>query len=64
MPAYDFICDACGHTFVDSHPMSEPHPTKCPECEKDRVRVNFVSPPAYHNHMSPMHPRRNRGRGH
>lgn len=64
MPRYDLICDGCGHTFTVEHTMSEPHPEKCPECKKPKVRMNYVSAPAFHAHYSPMHPRVNRGRGH
>lgn len=64
MPQYDLICDGCDHKFVVDHAMSEPHPKKCPECGKAKVRQNFITPPAYHNLYSPMHPRVNRGRGH
>ena len=64
MPAYDFICDACGHTFSDLHDINEPHPVKCPSCKKSKVRLDWKRPPAYHANYSPFHPRKNRGRGH
>lgn len=62
MPQYDLKCDSCGHEFVSDHGMSEPHP-KCPECDKPEVSVRFTKPPAYHARYSPLHPRKNRGRG-
>lgn len=66
MPAYNLICDACGHTFEVTHPMSEPHPKKCPspECGKRKVRQSFDKPPYFQSKYSPLHPRVNRGRGH
>lgn len=42
---------------------SDDEPAKCPKCGKKKVRVAFKKAPAYHNHFSPMHPRKNRGRG-
>jgi putative FmdB family regulatory protein len=64
MPTYDLACGACGHKFEVTHKMSEPHPTKCPKCGKEKVRQAYNDAPAFHNHYSPMHPRVNRGRGH
>ena len=64
MPLYDMACRACGHKFTVSHGMTEPHPKKCPKCGKNKAKQEFLAPPAFHNHMSPMHPRVNRGRGH
>ena len=63
MPLYDYICDACGHEFEKWHRMDETVPKTCPECKRRKVRRQFKSPPAVHNHYSPMHPRANRGRG-
>lgn len=64
MPQYDLKCEACDHPVVVDHPMSEPHPKKCPECGKPKLVQVYLSAPAYHAHYSPMHPRVNRGRGH
>lgn len=63
MPAYNLICDACEHKFEVTHPMSEPHPKKCPECGKKTVRQSFDTPPYFIDRYSPMHPRARRGRG-
>lgn len=63
MPQYDLQCEACEHTFTVEHAMSEPHPKKCPECGKAKVKQLFNKAPAYHARYSPMHPRVNRGRG-
>lgn len=35
----------------------------CPACRRRKIRRDFTSAPAIHHHYSPMHPRRNRGRG-
>lgn len=64
MPLYDMHCDGCEHTFEVEHAMSEPHPKKCPNCKKDKVRQAFNTPPPFHTRYSPMHPRVHRGRGH
>lgn len=64
MPRYDMHCDACEHEFEAEAPIAQGPPRKCPACKKLKLRQFFAKPPAYHNHMSPMHPRVNRGRGH
>jgi putative FmdB family regulatory protein len=64
MPFYDFHCDKCELTFEVLHGLAEPGPKKCPRCNSKKVQRAFTSPPAYHNHYSPMHPRATRGRGH
>lgn len=60
------ICDTCGHKFEDFHSMIEPHTTVCPnkKCKKHKVRQSFDTAPHFHNLMSPLHPRKTRGRGH
>jgi len=63
MPMYDYICDACEHKFEVLHKIDDQPPKTCPECKRRKVRRDFTSPPAIHHHYSPMHPRRNRGRG-
>lgn len=63
MPAYDYECKTCDHTFEVSHKMSEPGPKSCPKCNGRRIEKVFLTPPAVHLYYSPMHPRRNRGRG-
>lgn len=63
MPAYDLICGNCGHKMEVIHGLNEKHPKKCPSCGKMKLRQDWSTPPAYHNHFSPLHPRKNRGRG-
>ena len=63
MALYDYICDACGHEFETWHKIGARAPKTCPECKRRKVRRDFTSAPAIHHHYSPMHPRRNRGRG-
>ena len=63
MPLYDYVCDACGHEFERWHGMGDKLPRTCPKCKRRKVRRDFTSAPAIHHHYSPMHPRRNRGRG-
>jgi len=38
MPTYDFVCDACGHTFEEWQSFKDEPLTKCPECKKKKVR--------------------------
>ncbi len=63
MPRYDLICEACGHKFEVVRTIHEPNPKQCPQCGKKKVRRDWSHPPAFHARYSPMHPRRNRGRG-
>ncbi len=63
MPMYDYVCDACGHKFEKMHAMGDKPPKTCPVCKHREVRRDWTSAPAIHHHYSPMHPRRNRGRG-
>jgi putative FmdB family regulatory protein len=32
MPAYDYLCEACGDHFERRQKMSEPEVASCPEC--------------------------------
>jgi putative FmdB family regulatory protein len=32
MPAYDYLCDACGHSFEKRQKMSEAAIESCPQC--------------------------------
>jgi putative FmdB family regulatory protein len=42
MPYYDYKCNECGHMVKDHmKKMSEPHPTKCPECEKESLSLSY-----------------------
>jgi len=38
MPTYDYVCDACEHTFEKFQSMSSPPVKKCPVCGKNKVR--------------------------
>src|SRR5215213_8651346 len=38
MPTYDYVCDACGHTFEEFQSMSEEPLKKCPQCKKKKLR--------------------------
>jgi putative FmdB family regulatory protein len=63
MPLYDLQCRACGYAYEDFQLMDALRPVKCPKCGKKKVVRVLVKPPAVHNRYSPMHPRKNRGRG-
>lgn len=63
MPAYDYLCRTCEHTFEASHGVKAPGPKSCPKCGGRTVEKTFLKPPAFQTFYSPMHPRRNRGRG-
>ena len=41
MPTYDYECDACGHTFEEFQKFSDPVLTKCPACNKKKLRRLF-----------------------
>src|SRR5436309_8823240 len=41
MPTYDYVCDACGHTFDELQAFSDPVLTKCPKCKKKKLRRLF-----------------------
>ena len=38
MPTYDYVCDACGHTFEEFQYIKEEPLRKCPECKKLKLR--------------------------
>jgi len=38
MPTYDYVCDACEHTFEEFQSFSAKHLKKCPECGKNKLR--------------------------
>jgi len=65
MPTYDYRCSACGAEWEEFHAMGDLGPKKCVKrCGTKKKPVKMItSPPAYHSHYSPMHPRVNRGRG-
>src|SRR5690349_15081575 len=41
MPTYDYVCDACNHSFELFQSMSDPVKKKCPECGKSKLRRLF-----------------------
>ena len=38
MPTYDYVCDACGHSFEEFQSMTAKPLKKCPECGKAKLR--------------------------
>lgn len=38
MPTYDYECDACGHKLEVFQSITAEPLTKCPECDKDKLR--------------------------
>jgi putative FmdB family regulatory protein len=47
MPAYDYVCAACGRRFEVIHGVHADGPTSCPLCGKGPVR-KAISAPAVH----------------
>ncbi len=43
MPTYDYVCDACEHTFEEFQSMKDDLLTKCPKCGKKKLRRLFGS---------------------
>jgi putative FmdB family regulatory protein len=41
MPTYDYVCDACQHSFELFQSMKDPAKKKCPECGKPKLRRLF-----------------------
>lgn len=41
MPTYEYLCDACGHSFDEFQSFSDDPLTKCPQCGKKRLRRLF-----------------------
>jgi putative FmdB family regulatory protein len=41
MPTYDYVCDACGHSFEQVQSIAQPALRKCPECSKRKLRRLF-----------------------
>jgi putative FmdB family regulatory protein len=37
MPTYEYICQACDHTFDELQSFSEPPLKKCPVCKKNKL---------------------------
>jgi putative FmdB family regulatory protein len=41
MPTYDYVCEACEHSFEEFQSMSEEPLKKCPQCGKKKLRRLF-----------------------
>jgi putative FmdB family regulatory protein len=41
MPTYEYVCDACEHTFDELQGYNDPVLTKCPKCGKKKLRRLF-----------------------
>ena len=61
MPLYDMRCPKCGD-FEVLNPIEKGPPKRCPTC-RGKVERTWEQVAAYHNYFSPMHPRKNRGKG-
>ena len=68
MPNFALKCKECRNNIevtIAVKDIKESYRRKCPVCEGVRTFTRDWSAgvAAYHNHLSPMHPRVNRGRG-
>ncbi len=41
MPTYDYVCDACQHTFEQFQSFRAAELTKCPKCGEEKLRRLF-----------------------
>ena len=41
MPTYEYVCQACGHTFDELQSYTEEPLTKCPACKKKKLQRAF-----------------------
>jgi putative FmdB family regulatory protein len=41
MPTYDYVCDACGHSFDEFQAFKDEPLKKCPSCGKNKLRRLF-----------------------
>jgi putative FmdB family regulatory protein len=41
MPTYQYVCEACGHTFDEFQSFSEEPLRKCPACKKKKLQRAF-----------------------
>jgi putative FmdB family regulatory protein len=41
MPTYEYICEACEHSFDEFQSMTEPPLKKCPKCGKKKLQRQF-----------------------
>lgn len=62
MPLYDYKCEACEGEFELRHKM-DTTARKCPDCGKLKLKREWKQVAADGNFMSPMNPRRGRGKG-
>lgn len=53
MPTYEYACDPCRTVFQVMHRMSEPGPSRCPECAGSLRRVLSAPRLNTRNYTSP-----------
>src|SRR3974390_3046241 len=41
MPTYDYVCQACNHSFDELQTITEPPLKKCPKCGKSKLQRLF-----------------------
>src|SRR5262249_10998691 len=41
MPTYEYVCQACGHTFDELQSFSDDVLKKCPKCKKNKLQRSF-----------------------
>ncbi len=63
MTLYDLHCRECDHYFDEFQDRNARGPFRCPKCGRKRAYRTILSPPAFHDRYSPMHPRAGRGKG-
>jgi putative FmdB family regulatory protein len=44
MPAYDYVCRACGHRIEVHHGLFADGPTQCPNCHSHALRKAIAAP--------------------
>jgi len=44
MPIYEFECAGCGTRFDRLQRLSDPDPTRCPQCDAAQVRRRLTAP--------------------
>ena len=57
MTLYDLHCRECDHYFDEFQDRNARGPFRCPKCGRKRAYRTILSPPAFHDRYSPMHPR-------
>ena len=63
MTLYDLHCRGCDAYTEEFQDRNAQGPFRCSKCGKKRAYRVLLKPPAYHDHYSPMHPRKGRGKG-